>query len=73
MCPVCRIAQSSLREALTCGAKNSCLAREDLSVEQIANKMKFAPVAIIKAGRRLGLHLSPIEPKRDGRLKVKAT
>ena len=34
------------------------LAREDVSVEQIANRMKFAPAAIIKAGRRLGLHLS---------------
>jgi hypothetical protein len=47
------------------------LARAILRVEQISTKMKFAPAAIVKAGRRLGLHLPPIRPKLDGRLKAK--
>jgi hypothetical protein len=47
------------------------LARANLSVGQIANKTKLAPATVIKIAKRLGLHLPPIAPKRDGRLKAK--
>jgi hypothetical protein len=46
------------------------LARAELNVEQIATRMKLAPARVIKIAKRLGLHLPPIAPKRDGRLKA---
>jgi hypothetical protein len=47
------------------------LARANLSVEQIATRMKLAPARVIKIARRLGLNVPPIAPKRDGGLKAK--
>jgi hypothetical protein len=41
------------------------------SAEQIANQMKLAPATVVKIAKRLGLHLLPIAPKRDGRMKAK--
>jgi hypothetical protein len=47
------------------------LARANLSVEQFTNKMRLAPATVVRIAMRLGLHLPPIAPKRDGRLKAK--
>ena len=47
------------------------LAGGDLKVEQIANKLKISPQAVIKIGRRVGIYFSRLEPKRDGRRKTK--
>jgi hypothetical protein len=47
------------------------LARANLSVEQIATKMKFAPAKIIKVVKWLGLHPPPVTPKRNGKLTAK--
>jgi hypothetical protein len=45
------------------------LARTNAGVDQIATKLKVAPVAVLKAAKRLGIYLGPQPPKRDGRLK----
>jgi transposase-like protein len=47
------------------------LARANLSVEQISTRMKLAPATVIKTAKRLGLRVSPITPKRNGRLTAK--
>jgi hypothetical protein len=47
------------------------LARANLSVEQISTRMKLAPATVIKTAKRLGLRVSPITFKRNGRLKAK--
>jgi hypothetical protein len=47
------------------------LALAKLSVDQIADRMKSGPDGILKVAKRLGIHLPPIAPKRDGRLKAK--
>jgi hypothetical protein len=47
------------------------LARDKLSVEQIAAKLKLKPKAVIKTGRRLGIYFPPPELKRNGRRKTK--
>jgi hypothetical protein len=41
------------------------LARENLSVEQIAAKTKLAPARVVKIAKRLGFYLLPIPPKGD--------
>jgi DNA-binding CsgD family transcriptional regulator len=46
------------------------LARDKLSVEQIATKLKITPKTVIKTGRRLGIYLRPLR-KPDGRRKTK--
>jgi hypothetical protein len=43
----------------------------NLSVDEIANRMKSGPERILKVAKRLGIHLPPIAPKRDGKLKAK--
>lgn len=48
------------------------LARDKLSVEQIATKLKMTPKLVIKTGRRLGIYFPPLEPKLNGR-KTKQT
>jgi hypothetical protein len=45
------------------------LARANVGVDQIASRLKVAPVAVLKAAKRLGIYLGPQPPKRDGRLK----
>jgi hypothetical protein len=45
------------------------MARANVGVDQIATRLKVAPVAIFKAAKRLGIYLGPQPPKRDGRLK----
>jgi hypothetical protein len=45
------------------------LARANVGVDQIATRLKAAPVAVLKAAKRLGVYLGPRPPKRDGRLK----
>jgi len=44
------------------------LAREKLSIDQIATKMGIVPPSVIRAAKRLGISAGP---KRDGRLKAK--
>jgi Mn-dependent DtxR family transcriptional regulator len=46
------------------------LARANLSVEQIAARMKLAPASVLKAANRLGFDLLRIAPK-GGTLKAK--
>jgi DNA-binding CsgD family transcriptional regulator len=46
------------------------LARDKLSVEQIATKLKIKSHTVIKTGRRLGIYLRP-QRKPDGRRKIK--
>jgi hypothetical protein len=46
------------------------LARDKLSVEQIAAKLKLKPKTVIKTGLRLGIYFPPLELKRDGRRKT---
>jgi hypothetical protein len=43
------------------------LAASDLSVDQIATKLKIRPKALIKMGRRLGIRFHPLKLKRNGR------
>jgi len=45
------------------------LARENLSVEQIASRMKAAPAKVLMVAKRLGIHPPRIAPKRVGRLR----
>jgi len=47
------------------------LAVANLSVDEIANRMKSGPERILKVAKRLGIHLPPKVPKRDGKLKAK--
>jgi hypothetical protein len=47
------------------------LARGNLSVEQIAVKLKTTPKTVFKAGKRLGIYFPPLEPKRNGRRQAK--
>jgi hypothetical protein len=47
------------------------LAVANLSVDEIANRMKSGPERILKVAKRLGIHLPPIVPKRDGKRKAK--
>jgi hypothetical protein len=47
------------------------LALANLSVDQIANRMKSGPERILKVAKRLGIRFPPIAPKQDGRLKAK--
>ena len=46
------------------------LARDKLSVEQIATKLKITPKTVIKTSRRLGINLRP-QHKPDRRRKTK--
>jgi DNA-binding CsgD family transcriptional regulator len=46
------------------------LARDKLSVEQIATKLKITPKTVIKTSRRLGIYLRP-QHKPDRRRKTK--
>jgi hypothetical protein len=46
------------------------LALANLSVDQVANRMKWAPERILKVAKRLGIRFPPIAPKRDGKLKA---
>jgi hypothetical protein len=46
------------------------LARSNLNVDRIATKLKTSPLRIMRVGKRLGLDLPPIAPKRGGRLKA---
>ena len=46
------------------------LARDKLSVEQIATKLKITPKTVIKTSWRLGIYLRPLR-KPDGRRKTK--
>jgi len=43
------------------------LARDKVSVEEIAAKLKIEPKSVIKIGRRLGIYFPPLKPKRNGR------
>jgi hypothetical protein len=47
------------------------LASGELSVDQIAARLKHSPPAVLKAAKRLGIYLGPNTPKRDGRMKAK--
>jgi hypothetical protein len=49
------------------------LARDKLSVEQIATKLKLTRKTVIKTGRRLGIYFPPPELKGNGRRKAKRT
>ncbi len=46
------------------------LARENLSVEQIAAKLATRPGTVSKLALRLGVKLRPIAAKRNGRRKM---
>jgi hypothetical protein len=47
------------------------LAGSGLNIEQIATKLKLSPKAVIKIGRRMGIRLSPLELKPNGRQTAK--
>jgi hypothetical protein len=47
------------------------LARSNLSLDQIAAKMKTTHATARKVAKRLGVHLPPSAAKRNGRLKAK--
>jgi hypothetical protein len=47
------------------------LAVANLSVDEIANRMKSGPERILKVAKRLGIRLPPIAPKRSARLQTK--
>jgi hypothetical protein len=49
------------------------LARDKLSVEQIAATLKTKPHTVFKTGRRLGIYFPPLELKRNGRRVTKRT
>ena len=45
------------------------LARENLSVEQIASRMKAAPAKVLVVAKRLGIRVPRIAPTPDGKAK----
>ena len=47
------------------------LAHDNLSVEQIAAKLKTTPKRVFLAGRRLGVYFPPLKLKPNGRRKAK--
>jgi hypothetical protein len=47
------------------------LAKANLSVEQIAIRMKSDPARMLKVAKRLGIYFPPNAPKEGGRLKAK--
>jgi DNA-binding CsgD family transcriptional regulator len=47
------------------------LAGSGLSTAQIATKLNIKPEAVVKIGRRVGIHLSPLQLKQNGRRKTK--
>ena len=47
------------------------MAGRNLSVEQIAAKLKSTPKTVFRAGRRLGIYFTPLKPKPSGPRKTK--